>query len=411
MFMYTIRNASLFVVILISGFAHSKIQAKSYDVTQLPIVVRNMAEWSNEYPTVINNWEGMFVKSVNGELPPLLSVVISINGKDAKGMSEEKFNDLLMSQGKSTIEYLVKKNGVNEKKQCTIFYYPSIYWPEEITMSDPDVFPDDIEVKNIKNASVFSKNTYYYKVGELQDIDEAAVLEAAGKSLTRLGFAKVEDKNTADMILTLSKGRDKNNGHKLTLCIFDGKSLQSGIERALWTLDIIDLKPNFKSQESAIKTSINKMSNNFPFDMPTYSQNVNMLGIAFENAQSVSSGKTLKVLKGSDAYEKGLRDGDAIIGAYAGCTWVLNILYVKTRRYYFKPYRQNQQKNWGVDVFTILPIIPQYTSNHADHYLTEYPSVGGSNSRLHFKVKKNYGEKLTMNAPFEMRNFNFKYIR
>lgn len=405
--MCTIRNVILFIVFL--GFAPCKMQAKSYDVTQLPIVVRNMAEWSNEYPTMINNWEGMFVNSVNGELPPLLSVVISINGKDAKGMSEEIFNDLLMSQGKSTIEYLVKKNGVNEKKQCTISFYPSIYWPEGITMSDPDVFPDDIEVKNIKNASVFSKNTFYYKVGELQDIDEAAVLDAAGKSLTRLGFAKAEDVNNADLVLTLSKGRDKNNGHKMTLCIYDGGNFREGIERTLWTLDIIDLKENMKAQESAIKTSVNKMCQNFPFDQPTYSQSIYTLGIAFENEQSLSSGKILKVLKGSDAYDKGLREGDAIMGAYAG--YDCSFIWTRTRRYYFKPNKRNRQKNWGVDLFLILPIIPQFTYNNATTYLTENEWRGGSWSKNHFKVKNSYGNVFTVYAPFEKNIFNFKFIR
>ena len=404
------KNFSLnLIVFLVCVVVPWNLLGKSYDASQLPIVVRNLPEWSNEYPTVINNWEGMFVNSVNGELPPLLSVVISINGKDAKGMREENFNDILMSQGKSSIEYLVKKNGANEKRQCTISYYPSIYWAEGITMSDPDAFPEDIEVKNIKNASVFSKNTYYYKVGELNDVDETAVLEAAGKALSRLGFAKVEDENTADMILRLSKGRDKNNGHKLTLCVYDGNNLRNGVERALWTLDILDLRDNFRAQESAIKTSINKMSNHFPFDMPTYSQSVTMLGITFENEQAVPTGQTLKILEGSDAYDKGLRNGDAIVGAYAGYSCD-NPLLTHTRRYYFKPNKADRQQNWGVDLLLILPVIPQYTYNNAYHYLTDDTWRGGSSSKNHFRVRNSYGSSFSVSAPFEMRIFNFKYI-
>ncbi len=413
MFMYTIRNANLFVVFLIFGFAHCKIQAKSYDVTQLPIVVRNMPEWSNEYPTVINNWEGQFINSVNGNLPPLLSVITSINGNDTKGISEDDFNTLLMSQGKCSIEYLIKNGGENKKAQCTIQYHPSIYWAEGITFADSESFPDDIEIRNIKNASVFSFNTYYYKIGVVNEIDEAAVLEAAGKSLTRLGFAKSEDENNADLILTLSKGRDKNNGHKITLCIYDGKKMREGVERVLWTLDVMDLKENMKTQESAIKTSVNKMCQNFPFDQPMYSQSIYTLGVAFENEQSVSSGKILKVLKGTDAYEKGLRDGDAILGAYAGgsCENML-LSQIKTRRYYFKPNKKNRQKNWGVDIyFYILPIIPHYTYNNSTEYLSEDKWRGGSMSKNHFKVRSCYGNTFTVNAPFKKKNFNFKFIR
>ena len=71
--------------IIVLLFAYT-VCAKSYDASQLPIVVRNIPEWSNEYPTVINNWKGLMVKSHNGELPPLLAVVTTINGKDTKSM-------------------------------------------------------------------------------------------------------------------------------------------------------------------------------------------------------------------------------------------------------------------------------------------------------------------------------------
>lgn len=403
------RIRSTVLCLVISFLAVNGMSAKSYDVSQLPIVVRNMPEWSNEYPTVINNWEGMFVKSVNGELPPILSVVTSINGKDTKGMSEEDFNALLMSQGKSVIEYLVKSEGKNVRKQCTLQYHTSIYWAEGITMADPEAFPGDIEIRNIKNASVFSMNTFSYQLGKVSEIDEKAVLDAASKSFVKMGFAKVEDDNNADMILSLSKSRDNNNGYKVTLSVFDGKSLRNDVERVLWSLDILDLRENLAAQESTLKTTINRMCNQFPFDQPTYSLSIYTLGVAFVDEQSVSTGKVLKVLKGSDAYEKGLRDGDAIVGAYAG--YDNSILLIRTRRYYFKPNRKNRQKNWGVDLFFFLPIVPQCTYNNADHYLVDGKSRGGGSSKNHFKVRNSYGQKITMYAPFEKKNFNFKYIR
>lgn len=386
-----------------------KISAKSYDTSQLPIVVRNMPEWSNEYPTVINNWEGLFINSINGELPPLLSVVTSINGKNAQGMSEEIFNDMLMSQEKSTIEYMTKKNGSNVKSQCTIFYHKNIYWAEGIKMDDPEPFPENIIIKNIKNASVFNFNTFSYKTGNIKEIDEQATLEAAGKTLVKLGFEKADDANSADMILELSKGRDEFNGHSITLHIYDGSKQRQGMERTLWSLRVSDLTGDLKKQESVIKTALNKQCNNFPFDMSMYSQSINILGIAFENEQAVATGKTLKILKGTDAYEKGLRSGDAIIGAYAGYDG--NII-TKTRRYYFKPNKKDRQKNWGVDFFLIFPIIPQFTYNNAYHYLTdENIWRGGPFSRNHFKVKNNNGKTFSVNAPFEKKRFNIKFIR
>ena len=395
-------------VLLFVCFLPSITSAK-YDASQLPLVVRNLPEWSNEYPTVINNWDGMMTNSVSGQLPPLLSVITSINGKDTKGMNEEYFNNLLMSQKQSTLEYMVKKDGSNEKQRCTLSYYQSIYWAEGFEFAFPESFPENISMKNIKNASVFSFNTFAYKTGNLSEIDEKSVLEAAGKTLMRMGFKKIDDLKCADMVLELSKSRDEFNGYKVTLNIYEGKKLQNGIERSLWSLNVSDLSGDLKKQERTLKTALNKQTNNFPFDMPTYSESFNTIGVAFESEQAVSSGKTLKILNGSDAYEKGLRSGDAIVGAYAGYTSTFT--YTKTRRYYFKPNKKDRQKNWGVDLFLIFPIIPQFTFNNASHYLVDGRWRGGSSSNNHFKVKSSNGKKFTVHAPFTNKRFNLKYIR
>ena len=383
--------------------------AKKYDASQLPIVVRNVPEWSGEYLTVINNWKGKMVRSVKGELPPLLSVITSINGNDARGMTEDTFCEFLMSQGKSTIAYLEKNKGTNVKKQCTISYYTSIYWAEGITMDSPVPFPENIKMTNIKSASAFSFNTFSYKTGNVDEINEKAVLEAAGKSLEKLGFIKSEEVSNSDMILSLSKTRDEYNGNAIVMSVLDGKKLREGIERVIWTLEVSDLGKELKTQETAIKTALNKFCNNFPFDQPTYSQSITTIGIAFENEQMVSSGKILRVLQGTDAYNKGLRDGDAILGAYAGYT--TSFIWTKTRRYYFKPNKRDRKKNWGLDLLLILPIIPQFTFNNSEHYLTDYSWRGGGDSKNHFKVRNSFGKKLTMNAPFDESTFNFKFIR
>jgi hypothetical protein len=400
--------------------------------------VRNIPEWSNEYPTVINDWKGMFVQSVTGELPPILSVVTSLNGNDTKGMNEEMFNDLLMSQSKSKIEYLVKKDGSNVKKECIIQYHKSIYWAGGITMNDPEPFTENIAIKNIKNASVFNLNTYAYKTGNLTDLDETALLEVAGKALSRLGYKKTDNLSKSDMVMVLSKEKDDYNGLKITLSVLDGNKFRSGIERILWSLDVTDINGDLKKQEGVIKTALNKNCANFPFDIPTYSQGIYTLGIAFESQQAVSSGKTLEILKNSDAYDKGLRSGDAIVGAYerAECLFFMT----KTRRYYFKPNKRNRQKNWSVDLFLILPIIPHFKYNNAETYLSddgvaissktetklERALVGGlllidsdSNSKSvfknpynnHFKIRDGSGHNFTVNAPFEKRKLNFRYIR
>lgn len=397
------------LVFLLASLGICETPAKSYDATQLPLVVRNMPEWSNEYPTVINNWDGMTLTSLEGELPPLLSVVTSINGTDTKNMSEDNFNDLLMSQGKCSVEYLIKRNGTNIKKGCTLSYYTSVYWAEGINMNSPDAFPEDITIKNIKNASFFSLNTFSYKVGGLDEIDEVGVMEAAGKTLSKFGFKKVDDVESADMLLELSKSRDEYNGYQIILNVIDGNAIRNGIRRNLWTLQVSGLNDNFKSQQSVIKIALNKQCNNFPFDVPTYRQSIHTLGMIFKSEDAIPSGKTLMILKGSDAYDKGLRSGDAIIGAYAGYSW--STLLTKTRRYYFKPNKSDNSTNWGVDLFIILPVIPQFTYNNAYHYLVDNTWRGGDNSKNHFKIKNTYGRKYSVSAPFEERRFNFKYIK
>ncbi|MBQ5917591.1 MAG: hypothetical protein IIW92_03365 [Lachnospiraceae bacterium] len=384
--------------------------AKHYEVSQLPIVVRNITEWSAEYPTVINNWKGMFVQSVKGDLPEVLSVVVALNGKDTKGMSEEAFNELLMSTTNSRIEYMIKQDGENIKKECTIHYHNNIYWADGISMGDPDAFPENISMKNIKNASVFSFNTFAYKSGDVADLDEQAVLDAAGKSLAKLGFKKADVTNNADMVLILQKGRDNYNGHKITLKVLDAKRLQDGVERTLWSLDITDLGGDITKSERDIKTALYTYCSNFPFDIPTYSQNIYTIGVAFESQHAVSTGKTLMILQNSDAYDKGLRSGDAIIGAYAGTSWQ-QLYYTKTRRYYFKPNKKSRKKNWGVDLLFFMPIIPQFTYNNSETYLTDNTWRGGDNSKNHFRVRNRYGEKIVVPAPFEKRKFNFKYIK
>ena len=385
------------------------IYVKAYEVSQLPIVVRTKPEWSDEYPTVINNWKGMLVTSVKGELPPLLSVVTSINGRSTKEMSEKSFNDILMSDGKSTIEYLVKIEGENLKRECTLFYHKSIYWAEGITMSNPETFSENIQIQNLKNASAFSFNTFAYQLGNVEELEELKVMEPAGKSLAKLGFKKIDDTDSADLILKLSKGRDNYNGYKLSLNILDRRTLAAGHERIIWTLDIIGLNSDLKHQENNIRNSFSKGCNNFPFDIPVYSYNITTLGVAFESESAVPTGKTIEILPNSDAYEKGLRSGDAIVKAYAGYT--SNFSYTKTRRCYFKPNKKDKAKNRGVDLILFLPIIPQFTSNNAYHYLIDNEPRGGLNSYSHFEIRNKHGKKFRVYAPFEKRIFNFKYIR
>ena len=193
---------SIYLFLLFLFLFEGQVRAEAFDVSQLPIVVRTMPEWMKNYPTVINNWDGKFITSVEGELPPLLSVITSINGKDTKGMKESEFNTLLLSQSASNISYLIKKGGKNISCQCTIHYHPSIYWAEGITLNDPEPIPDNITMKNMKGASVFSFNTFAFRTGNIEGINEEEVLKAASRSLSKMGYVQIEDEEKADIVVS-----------------------------------------------------------------------------------------------------------------------------------------------------------------------------------------------------------------
>lgn len=400
--MKIMRFFMLFVCML-----QATIYAKAYEVSQLPIVVRVIPEWTNEYPTVINNWNGIFVSSVQGELPPILSVVTSINGCSTKGMSESSFNDILMQVEESKIEYLVKIEGDNKKKECILHYHKSIYWAEGVKLSNPETISDNIQIQNLKNASAFNFNTFAFQLGYIEEIEEEKVLKSVATRLRDLGFKKVDDTDSADMILKLSKGRDNYNSYKLSLNILDRKVLSGGNERIIWTLDINGLKSDLRRHQNDIIRSFNDVCRYFPFDIPIYSNSITTLGIAFESKSAVPTGRTLKILPNSDAYNKGLRSGDAIIKAYLGYN---TILYAtRTRRCYFKPNKKDGAKNWRIDFYTVLPI-PSYTINWAYDYLSlrRYDDLI---SKHHFRIRSKNGNKFTVDAPFEKQTIKFKYIR
>lgn len=379
------------------------------DVSQLPLVVRNLPEWEKDHLTVINNWGGKFITSIEGELPPVLAVITAINGKDTRGMNETDFNNIVLSQSKCDLTYLTKQKGKNIPQKCTLHYHQSIYWAEGVTMTDPEPFPDNISMKNQKGASVFSFNTFAFRIGKIKELNEEEALKAAGKSLSALGFVQVDDENSADMILELSTGKDEFNGTLIELNIYDGQNLKKDILRSLWTLDIKNLPRNVKEQESAITKAFFSYTSNFPFDLPSYSNSISTLGVAFESESTVPSGQILEVLKGSDAYSKGLRGGDAVVGAYNG-SGMTNLYWIQTRRYYFKPNKKDKQANWGVDLLLFLPIIPQYTKNNAYHYLTDDKFRGDSHCN-YLKIRQNTGRKIKINAPLQKTDIIFKYIK
>lgn len=402
------KRLFLSLLMTIAGVMISeKSLAGNYSEESLPIVVKNINEWSKEFPTVINNWNGMLTTSISGTLPPVLSVITSINGISTNGMTQEHFNELLMSSDKSTIEFEKKEQGGYVKDKCTISYNRNIYWAEGINMEYPEEFPDNVNLKSSKNTQFYKINSFSYIIGSDTGLDEYAILEVAGRVLSAKGLVKLEN-GEADIVLSLNTGKDQWNGNTVILNIYDGKKMKQGIKQSIWSLEINSLKKDMKANLSTIKTVIYNYSVNYPFDVPIFSHKITTLGIGFKSEDAVGTGQVIKVLQGTDAYEKGLRDGDMILSAYLGGQWIIPLPYFAGRKYWFKANHRPNQKLWSFMWF-IIPF-PFYTKNHSDHYLVMSEGFDVSN-RNHFKVKKKDGRKIKMDAPFKKQTFNFIYMR
>lgn len=401
------RKLLIALIIVIGGLPINYIIAKDYAEDELPIVVKNLQEWSADYPTVINNWDGMLVQSIEGNFPPILSIVTSINGRDTKGMSRVDFNNLLMSDGKAMLEYQKKQKGTVIIDRCTITYHTSIYWGEGMNMEYPEAFPEDIKIKSSKNIQFFNLNTYDLLIGTETGLDESTLLDAAGRALRARGLAKAEN-NQPDILISLTTGKDQWNGTTVILNMLDGEKRKQGISQVIWSLEISNLKKDIKESQPTIKSAISKYCANYPFEMPAFSHEVRTLGIAFNSHEEMYTGRVVEVLKGTDAYTKGLRGGDIILSGYVGA----NLYPIGgARKHWFIAGKKHDAKNWNINWIMWLPILPTYWKNDAEHYLIEDGGADGFVDKCHFKIQKAQGRKTKINAPFIEKKFLFTYMR
>ena len=77
-----------------------------YCAAQNPIEVQRFKQWGHDYLTVTNNWNGIYATAIDGELPPLLSVVTEIMGESTQNMSVNKFQEILRENQQVTIKYI-----------------------------------------------------------------------------------------------------------------------------------------------------------------------------------------------------------------------------------------------------------------------------------------------------------------
>ncbi len=313
----------------------------------------------------------------------------------------------MMSKGSSTLEYQKKEKGEVTSGKCAITYHTSIFWGDGMNMEYPEVFPSDISIKNNKSTQFFSLNTYEIQVGQETGLDEKAILDVAGRALRAKGLAKAEN-GKPDILLTLTTGKDQWNGKSVILNMLDAEKHRNGITQVIWSLEISGLKKEIKESLPTIKSAISKYCANYPFEMPAFCNEVNTIGIGFESKETMYTGRVIEVLKGTDAYKKGLRGGYTLLSGYEGAD-----LYPigGARKHWFIAGRKQNQKNWSVLWILYLPIIPNYWRNETEHYLSYGGDGNGILNKRHFKIKNSQGKKFTVLAPFFSKTFNFTYIR
>ena len=287
---------------------------KHYSEEQLPVVVKCVDEWSNDYLTVINNWNGILIDSLEGELPPVMSIITSINGKNAKGMEVQTFNDILMDNGSAELEFMKLRNGETIVKKCTITFQPTIYWIGGLTVEYPEDFPEYINIRNKKGIEFYKYRTFRYVLQSFKDLDEKSILETATAVLKTKGLEKVDNENS-DLALLLETGKDQWNGATIILNILDGNKLGQGISQVLWSVEISGLSKQLQESITFINTNISKYLSNYPFDIPSFCNKVSTIGLGSESEASFLEGKLSKVLVGTIFYKAGIRSGDILLKA------------------------------------------------------------------------------------------------
>lgn len=441
------RKIGLFIFCLCCSIA---MQAEGLEV-------KRFNQWARDYLTVTNNWNGILCTATEGELPPVLSVITSINGKSTKDMSVAQF-DMECGRGIDVkLVYLVKENGVNVQKEARVSMLRNSYIPGGFQKITPMEKPNTINMVADMDLDFFNFNTFDFRLEGDDKLTDRSILEAISEVFVRRGMKRSKD--NPDLIFTVEKSLQQttnsvyvpetqqvvNTGYTtavrrnvftgkryvstsahntvvksggythtgvsatfhLTFTVLKNDSTQSDEMPVVWKLDFNKFASRAIDMLGVTKDEVSYWCSQYPFNNTVFSYQASTVGVIFESEEAYWNGEVAKVLPGTDAYDKGLRDGDKIMKAYTTGSSLFVASF--SRKKYFKA-GSNKKRFWGAFVFYVVPFptCRKSFSNSGKDYITQTPNIMSGKPK--YKVLSPNGETQKMKAPFRFSNYFYEYI-
>ena len=426
-----------------------------------PLEVKRFKQWGHKYLTVTNNWNGMFANVVSGVLPPTMALITAVNGESTEEMTPETFDKKLSQGGDFTIDYIEKDNGVNHVKQ--VIFKANTYYLSGLKKQAPDTKPATINLVSDSDIDFFDYNTYDFILEGDDKLTDKEIYETLAASFENRGLKR--NNENPDLIFKMEKTfhqnsnstyvpetrqvvntgstttswRDKkgnihyntyqNNqtirsgGYTRTtntsslhvlFVAYDGKKYRENPESmpVVWKLDYNSFFDSFVDMMNVMRTNVSYWCNCYPFAEQKFSYSVQSHGVFFNSYEDQTTGEIVDVLKGSDAYNKGLRAGDKIMRIYKGK--IYGIFWWQGRSTYFKAdsYKE-KSKSWVMPACYIPIPIPfrRSVTLHMYDYLDDIGRKNANPAPLHYLILDSSGQKTEIRSNgFELSTYNYEYI-
>lgn len=427
-----------------------------------PLEAKRFKQWGHKYLTVTNNWNGLFADVQSGELPHALSLLTAVNGETTEEMTPEAFDNLISKGGTFTIDYIEKDNGIDQVKQ--VVFKANTNYMDGLAKQAPTQKPATINLAADADIDFFDYNTFDYIIDGNDKLTDKGIMEALAAAFENRGLKR--DTENPDLVFkmekqftqnsnstyvpetshivntgsTASTWRDrKGNIHvntyqnnqvvrsggytrttntsslHLLFVAYDGKKYRENPESmpVVWKLDYSGFFGSFVDMMSVIKTDVYYWCCCYPFAEPKFSYGIQTRGIMFKSYDDQPTGEIAYVLKGTDAYNKGLRGGDKIMKIYKGGYYL--IFYLTGKSTYFKADAfKEKSKSWVMPAaYVPIPIpLPRKVTLHNYNYLGEDIGRRNINTKpLHYEIRDSSGqEKEIRSNGFALTTFNYEYI-
>ena len=426
-----------------------------------PLEVKRFKQWGHEYLTVSNNWNGLFAEVESGELPPVMALITAINGQSTKSMSVEAFDKIMSKEKHFIVDYIEKDEGVNKEK--TVVFKSNKGYLAGMEKVAPDAKPATVNINSDSDIDFFDYNTYDFIIEGNDKLTDKEIYENLAIAFENRGLKRStenpdlifkvektfnqhsnstyvpETRQIVNAGSTTTSWRDKkgnihfntyqNNrvvssgGYTQTtnstamyllFVAYDGKKYREDPSSTpiVWKLDYNGFFGSFVDMMSIVKTEVLYWCSSYPFGEHLFSHSLKSYGVFFDSKEAQPSGEISKVLEGSDAYNKGLRDGDKIMKIYKGGLYM--IFWWQGRRTYFEADSFDEEKTaWWMPAFYIpLPIpFPSKVTQHPYDYLGSDISSCLNQKPFHYKVRGANGQTKKIRARgFQKSGYSYEYI-